>query len=340
MMLHRRRLAPLLLALLCLPLQLTAQQHQTAGNLQVYVTYPDDRAVSEQLKVELISGSSGTQVGEAYTDDRGRAHFSNLPAGTYQLSVSGQSIQATVSDMFDVEPRRGNQSLFVRVKPAGGNGGVNGPNAGSSPVSASDLKVPEEASREFDKATELIAKQQWQKAIERLNRALALYPAYAQAYTNLGVVYARLGEPDKEREALQKAIAANDHFAPAFVNLARMEVKERNYPAAEAHLNQATAADPTDVGTLALLAQVQLLDRHYEDAIANARKVHAMPHDSYALVHYVAARACERLNRLADAIVEFKLFLSEEPSGVRSSAARQEMGAVQKQSVAGEMNGR
>lgn len=338
MILYRRRLVPLLLPLLCLSLSRLAAQHQ-AGNLQVYVTYPDDRAIDEQLKVGLISGSSGTKLAETYTDDRGRAQFLNVGIGTYQMSVSGQSIQATVSDMFDVEPRRGAQSIFVRVKPVAENGEVNATKDGDHTVSANDLKVPEEASKEFDKATELIAKQQWQKAIERLNRALALYPTYAQAYTNLGVVYARLGESDKEREALQKAIDANNHFAPAFVNLARMEVKEHNYAGAEAHLNQATATDPTDVGTLALLTQVQLLNHHYEDAIANARKVHTMAHESYALVHYVAARACERLNRLADAIVEFKLFLSEEPSGARATAARQEMDGIQKQSVVGEISG-
>ncbi len=329
-MLHHRRLVLVLLPLLSLPLSQLAAQHQ-GGNLRVYVTYPDDRAPSEQLKVELISGSSGTQLAETYTDDRGRAQFVSVGVGTYQVSVSGQSIQATVSEMFDVDTRKTTQSILVRVKPAVADGEANATQAGNSTVSASDLKVPEEASHEFDKATKLIAKQQWQKAIEQLNKALALYPAYAQAYTNLGVVYARLGDSDKERDALQKAIAANDHFAPALVNLARLEIKDHNSAAAEAHLNQATAVDPSDPQTLALLAQAQLLDHHYEDAIATAGRVHGMSHSSYALVHYIAARACERLNRLPDAVNEFKLFLTEEPSGERATAARQEMVAIQKQ---------
>jgi len=329
-MLHHPRLTLLLPLLLCMPLSPLAAQHQ-GGNLHVYVTYPNDRAPSEQLKVELISGASGTQAAEAYTDDRGEIQFANVAVGTYQLSVSGQSIQATVSEMFDVDTRRSTQSILVRVKPAAANGEANARNAGGPTVSAGDLKVPEEASKEFDKATKLIAKQQWQKAIDQLNKSLALYPAYAEAYTNLGVVYARMGDSDKERESLQKAIAANDHFAPALVNLARLEMKDHNFAAAEGHLNQATAADPADPRTLALLAQAQLLDHHYEDAIATASRVHAMSHDSsYALVHYVAARACERLNRLSDAVNEFKLFLTEEPPGERATAASKEMAAIQK----------
>jgi tetratricopeptide (TPR) repeat protein len=232
--------------------------------------------------------------------------------------------------MFEVDARKGTQSVFVRVKPAEATEAktVKGEKA---TVAANDLKVPKKASQAFDKATKLIAKQQWQPAIDQLNKALALYPSYAEADNNLGVVYARMGDTVKEREAFQKAAAANDHFAPAFVNLARLEMKEHNFRAAEADLNKATSADPTDVRTLALLAQAQLLDIHYEDAIASARKVHALPHNSYALVHYVAARACERLHRLSEAVSELALFLREEPTGERASAARQEMAALQQQ---------
>jgi tetratricopeptide (TPR) repeat protein len=326
-MLHPRPVALLLLPFLCLVVcPLVAQR--PGGNLQVFVTLPDDHPSGEQLRVQLISGDSGVQVAETYTDNRGRAQFDRVGVGSYTISISGQTIEATVSDPFQVDERKTTQSISLRVKPISTD--ANRAGSGAS-VSAGDLKVPEQASKEFDKATKLMAKQQWPKAIDQLNKALAIYPAYAEAYTNLGVVYAKTGDPVKEREALQKAIVANDHFAPGFVNLARMEIREHNFTDAEAHLKQAAAIDPTDVPTLALLAQVQLLDHHYADSVANARKVHSMAHESYALVHYVAARACERMNRLADAIAEFKLFLSEEPAGDRATAARLEMNAIQQQ---------
>jgi len=323
---HRPRIL-LLLLLLALPLSPAAAQLKT-GNLHVSVTYPDDRVPDGQMKIGLINESNGNQIAQTFTNDHGQAQFLGVAIGNYQVTVSGQAIQTTQSETFEVDARRGAQSIFVRVKPAAGNSESK---ASKATVSASDLKVPEKASKEFDKATKMIAKQEWQKAIDQLNKALALYPSYAEAYTNLGVVYSRLGDSDKERDALHKAIAANDHFAPALVNLARMEMKENNFAGAEVHLRQATAADPTDARTLALLAQVQLLDRHYEDAIASAGKVHTMSHGSYPLVHYVAARACERLNRLSDAVSELKLFLTEEPSGERAAAARREMAAIQKQ---------
>jgi tetratricopeptide (TPR) repeat protein len=328
-MVHHRRVALLLLPFLCLQVFQAVAQLQT-GDIRVYVTYPDDRATSGQVKVGLISGSNGNQIGETYTNDHGRAQFLNVTLGNYHVLVSGQNIQTTESETFEVDARTATQSIFVRVRPAAENDRPNATRPGSATVSASDLMVSKKASQEFDKATKLIAKQEWKKAIDQLHKALALYPAYAEAYNNLGVVYARLGDSVKEREALQKAIAVNDHFAPAFVNLARLEMKEHNFAAAEADLNKATSADPADARTLALLAQAQLLDVHYEDAITSAHKVHSMSHAPYALVHYIAARACERLNRLSDAVSELKLFLTEEPSGESATVARQEMAAIEK----------
>jgi tetratricopeptide (TPR) repeat protein len=326
-MLHHRPLVLLLLPFLCL-LVSPAIAQTLSGNVHVHVTYPDDRAPGIQMKVALIG--DGNQIAETFTNDQGQAQFVNVAVGNYQVSVSGSGIQTTTSDTFEVDARKGTQSVFVRVKPAE-TADTKTVKGASATVAANDLKVPRKASQAFDKATKLIAKQQWQPAIDQLNKALALYPSYAEGYNNLGVVYARLGDTAKEREAFQRATAANNHFAPAFVNLARLEMKQHNFAAAEADLNKAASADPTDVRTLALLAQAQLLDVHYEDAIASARKVHSLPHNSYALVHYVAARACERLHRLSEAVSELGLFLSEEPTGERASAARHEMAALQHQ---------
>src|SRR5579864_2862926 len=212
------RLSLLLLPFLCLHPFEAAAQLQT-GNVHVYVTYLDDRATNGQVKVGLIGGSNGVQVAETYANDRGQAEFFDVTIGNYHVVVSGQNIQTTESEMFEVDARKGSQSIYVRVRPASEIDARRATGAGRATVSASDLRVSKKASEEFDKATKLIAKKEWKKAIDQLNKALALYPGYAEAYNNLGVVYARLGDSVKEREALQKAIAANDHFVPAFVNL-------------------------------------------------------------------------------------------------------------------------
>jgi tetratricopeptide (TPR) repeat protein len=148
------------------------------------------------------------------------------------------------------------------------------------------------------------------------------------AYNNLGLIYARMGDRTREREALQKALSITDHFAPAYVNIGRMDVATGDFPNAQAALNKATAIDPTDAMTLVLLTYAEFMDRRLDDAIASSRRAHRLqgPH---AFVHQVAARAFEQKRDTANATAELRMFLQEEPSGPRADIARRELTAVQ-----------
>jgi tetratricopeptide (TPR) repeat protein len=295
----------------------------------VRVTFTDGRRCDIPVRVQLMGGASTSPVAEGYTNDAGMTEFNNVEIGTYHLIVSGEGIDETDSGVFEVDNRKGSQYLYVAVRRRrdADQGASNAP--GAPTIGTADLKIPEGAAKEFDKATELIAKQDWKKAIDRLNKALTIYPQYSAAYNNLGVIYARLGDRNQEREALHKAISLNDHFAPAFVNLARMAIADRDFSVAEALLDKASAMDPANSQTLVLLANVELLERHYDQAIANCRKAHSLAQESHALVHYIAARAFEHENRPRDAAAEFRAFLKEEPTGERADAVRKELSDLQ-----------
>lgn len=308
---------------------LAAQIHP--ANIRVYVTYPDDRPPHEQLKLELLSGSTGTQMMEAYTDMRGTAEFANVAVGTYQISVSGQTIQSTTSDFFDVDPRRSSQTVFVRVKPAE-NG--NTETAGGSAVAVRDLNIPQAASKHFDQATDAMNHQDWQKAATHLSQAVAIYPKYVEAYTNLGAAYEHLNDPVHEREALEKATGIDGHFAPALMNLGMLSIIERKYGEAEDELSRASAVDPTNPQVLMLLAQAQLLNKHFDQAIASTEKLHALPHhEKYAKAHYIAARAYEHENRAAGAASQLQEFLDEQPTGPMADVVRRELVSIRGQAA-------
>lgn len=297
-----------------------------SGNVKIRITFTNDRHINSQVHVQILEGSS--VIAETFTNDSGMAEFSHIAVGSYHAVVSGESIETTDSGSFDVDARKVSQSLFITVKTLAETQNQQGP---SGPmVSAVDLNVPDNARQEFDKASDLIAKENWWKAADKLDRAIALYPNYASAYNNKAVVLGRLGKRAEEREALLKAVSLNDHFADAYTNLARMDIVDKNFPEAETFLNKAAAADPSNPKTMTLLANVQLLNRHYEDAIASCKKVHAGPlQEAHALVHYIAARAFEHQNRPADARTELQTFLKEEPSGARADAVKKELTSVE-----------
>jgi superkiller protein 3 len=195
-------------------------------------------------------------------------------------------------------------------------------------VALVDLNVPHQAQREFRQANELMMRQNWTKAIEKLHRATAIYPDYAAAHNNLAVAYERIGDEKQERGALETAIRLNDYFAMAYVNLGRLNLVANDFRQAEILLQRASALESTNATTLSLLAYAQFRDQHLDDALATTRKAHDMP-QAHAFAHRVAARVYEQKNQLGDASAELRTFLREEPRGARAESARQELTILQ-----------
>jgi len=272
----------------------------------------------------MLMGSGGP-VAEATANEQCEADFFDVPAGRYHLIVSGQTIADTDSGAIEMNPT-GSAELQVKLNRSS----ELGPNYGvpaSALVSASDLGIPARARKEVDRANELLGKQDWMHAEQKLRKAIAIYPACAVAYNNLGVIYGRLGDREHEREALEKAIGINERFALAYVNLGKMSIAAGDFAGAETALNKASGFDSGEPIALILLAYAELMDRRFDGAVAASRKAHTLdkPH---SLVHRLAANALEQEGQAGGAVAELELFLAEEPTGPRADAARKELVAV------------
>ena len=295
------------------------------GNLRVRLTQSDGHAITVRARVRLFAAGNTATFAESYCNDAGMVTFNSVPVGVYHLIISGEGLAETDSGSFEIDSRKSSQSIFVTVPDTGEGSGPAGGKAGAPSVSVKQLNIPQEARNKLNEATQLMVKADWAGAMERLNQAIAIYPAYAEAFNNLAAVQSRLGNWNQARESLQKATSVDDHFAPGFVNLGHLEEREKKFEAAETQYAKAVAIDPSNVQTLTLLCRAQLLDSHYDAAIGTAQRVHAMPHTSFAIVHYIAARAYQHENRTPEAIAEFKILLKEEPSGDRADAVRKEL---------------
>jgi tetratricopeptide (TPR) repeat protein len=195
-------------------------------------------------------------------------------------------------------------------------------------VSVSEFSIPARARKEFDKSNEALRKEDFKLALHRLNQAVSICPEFASAYNNLGVVFARLGDAERERQSLQTAISLNDHFALAYLNWGRMDIGSSNFADAESALRKAVSLDSSDPIALVLLAYSELMQGKLQGTLATSEEAHrlAKPH---AFAHRVAARAYEQQNQFDRAIAELKVSLEEEPTGSRADAARQELKTVQ-----------
>jgi tetratricopeptide (TPR) repeat protein len=282
-----------------------------------------------------MQGSSDTPIATTFTNDNGKADFRNVIVGEYHVVVSGPGIQTTASQSFEVDSRQVTQSEYVIVAKSQSDEGKTGASRRGT-VSASELMIPEKARKELDKANEAVARQDWKDAEKLLNKAIAIYPQYAMAYNNLGVIYARMNDPVHEQQALEKAVSLDQHFAPACQNLAKLYLRQKAYSKAEGLLDKGLSADPNNGEYLMLMADVQYMEGHYGASIDAAQKAHALPKAHPAMAHYIAAMAYQQQKRPEDALAEFQMFLNEEPDGPRADHVRSDMAKLKstRQSIA------
>ena len=170
---------------------------------------------------------------------------------------------------------------------------------------------------------------EWKKALEHLEKAVALAPQYATAYNNLGVLYDKMNDIPHEEEALQKAVSVDGHFAPALLNYGKLCLRQKNPVEAEALLQKAASASANDPEILMLLSYAEYMNRHFDAAISNALQAHSSGHDHSSFVHYIAARAYQQQNQQQQALAEFQDFLKEEPKGPRADQVRADIAKIQ-----------
>ncbi len=304
---------------------------ETLCTLRVDVEFSNNGTPAAGVRVELLQGLiSATPDQVALTNSSGSVEFDGLLPGHYRIEVSGERIEtAQTGDIHITNDRMfESQLIVVRTKTA-----ATAPPAGSArSVDVLDLNVPKKAFKELARGDKEVERKHWKKAAEHFQKALSIDPRYPAALYNLSVAYYWLGKPDQQRSALQQAVRIDDRYVPALVGLAHLDFADRNLPATRGLLDKAIAADPTNVEALALRVRVDFMQGQYEQVIADAQRVHGLPHQGYASVHYAAAAACQRLNRIPEMIAQLKLFLKEDPASPSAGHLRRIIAAAENHS--------
>jgi tetratricopeptide (TPR) repeat protein len=288
--------------------------------VQVRVIAENEQPIEEHTRVQLLRSDGIVPVAETLSSD-GMAQFPNVPPGFYILRVSGVTIEDAQTARFEVPAIAATTVQFVHVK-LNSVAGPAGAGSTQGTVSAYDLNIPKKAREEFTKGAESMQRTEWKKASAHLDKAVSIYPQYAAAYNNLGVVSMRLSDTVKAKASFQKAIDLNDTNGSAYLNLGRLYLMDRNFDEAARLIGKSLTMDRSSPEALTLLSDCELATGHYTDAIVHARRVHTLPHQRFAVAHLIAASAYERQGNSKDASAEYEQFLKEDPRSPRAASAR------------------
>ncbi|HYH00073.1 MAG TPA: tetratricopeptide repeat protein [Terriglobales bacterium] len=295
-----------------------------ASELIIRVVYPDDRSVPSHVSVQLMS-FGGVTVAQGFTNSEGQVTFANVKPGSYTAKISGADLEDTTTEAFVIDRSDPMHMEWVHVKRR-----QDGTQVGSTQpmISAADLRIPDKAKKEFNKGNESFVEGDMEKAIERYQKAVKIYPDYATAHNNLGAAFMRMQRRDEALEAFAKAAELDPNLASANANVARFHILANDGRAAIPFLERALSSSPGDAEVLVLMAQAQLMTQHFDEAVTYARKAHSLAHQKLPMVHLIAGQALQAQNKPDEARIEYEIFLKEAPDSPQVGKVRSVIGQL------------
>jgi len=262
--------------------------------------------------VQLLDAEGfSSALNEKITDSSGQVEFKSV-TGSHKVRIFGPNIHEYAAG-FQIGPNetRHEERIPVALKEA------TTPHLAGAPgtVPAVRLRIPSKARKRAEKAAEAFRNKRWAESRDGFQAAIDLYPEYDLAYNGLGIAASEMKDMDAARRAFAKAIELNPGYTEAQRNLARVLISQNKYDEALPLLKRSLEKEPSNAWALFNAAYAELQARKFEDALADARKVHLVPHAGLANAHMIAGYALQAMGQNDQAIEEFKLYLKEEPSG-------------------------
>lgn len=113
-------------------------------------------------------------------------------------------------------------------------------------VSVLALRAPKDAKKNFEKGTSLLAENKLPDAASSFEKALAIYPEYADAWLNLGKVQWQMGAKDAARESFHRSMDLDNKLVGPWQELGFLACDESKWADAVRYLDQAVRLDPMD----------------------------------------------------------------------------------------------
>lgn len=294
------------------------------GSISGKVVLPSGHPVNDRVRITLSSPEDPGAL--VYTDNNGGFSFNNLPEGTYTVEVlADRKLYEPVSENVRlIRSSRVNLMIYLKEK-------SKTPSSTGNVVSAAetDQQVPAPAKQEYAQATRLVNEGKIKEAIERMKKALAIYPNYLAARNDLGVQYLKLSRFDEATEQFEAAIEINPKAFNPRLNLGIVLIKLKRYNDAKEHLALAVAIDSSTPASHLYLGiagvetdDLEVAERELATAVSQGGR-------EYSVAHYHLARVSMKRGVRDEAIRELKSFLETAPTGEEAVRAKQLLESLQ-----------
>lgn len=262
-------------------------------------------------KVELRSPGSFDSFNFVMTDSEGNFIIPGVRSGTYDLVVSFDTAQE--HEHISVSP--GNSRFDVQL-PVRRNDLTNS----EGTISVSQLKIPDAARKEFQKAQQAFIRNRLTEARERVDATIAAYPNFPAALTMRGVLKFSGKEIESGLDDLQSAIKIDPNYALAYIAMGSAYNTINRFDDAIRVLNYGIALNPALWNAYYELSKAKLGIANYAEALTDADRA-ADLNNEYPPLYLVKAHAFMGMKQYENAIANLELFLARSPSGENADNA-------------------
>jgi Flp pilus assembly protein TadD len=177
--------------------------------IQGRVFFPSGQALTG-IAVKVRLEGTNTMGASTTTDQDGEFRFNSIAPGTYSVVVDGGKEFETAREPVNIDPSGTSSpitTITIHLRPR---------MDASNPAFA---RVPQAALDLYQKGTAAAQKGNSKSAVEFLSKAVAAYPDFPAALTDLGVQYMKLGQMDKAAETLETLVKLKPNDATAHLDL-------------------------------------------------------------------------------------------------------------------------
>jgi tetratricopeptide (TPR) repeat protein len=289
------------------------------------------RTSSLTIRIRLESAASGDLT--VFADTNGNFSFKNLNGGSYYVVIQdfeqfediresayiddpGNSNVGVSSTPLSSTPRIVNVPIYLQLKRNPEN------NMPPGVVSAELAKAPAAASELFNKAGRSARLGNDQKAIMELTQALGIYPEFALAFNELGVLYAKVGERSKAIEAFRSAVRFSPQAFTPRVNLGCSLVEVKNNEEAAQQLNEAIKLNTSSIQVFFCMGKAQMQMQNLQYAERAFTRALELSGGNHSKAHYLLGGIYWSEKRYRQAADELEKYLKLEPAAKDAEQTR------------------
>ncbi len=277
--------------------------------------YEGSQAV-EMVKVDLKK-LTGEVVATAFTRSNGEFEFNGLSPGTYYLVVEERGYEPIREPIEIIIGSRPGIMLFLK-RPLETSKGEPG-----ASVSAHELSLPRKARDAMQKGMDRLQKKDYKGGLAEFQRAVKDAPSYYEAYTQMGVAYAGLGQPAQAEEAFRKSIELSDSkFPEAHFRLASLLSDNQKFADADPLARRGLELDANAWQGHFELARALFGLNRFEAAEKSAQEARTR-NSGFPPLHLLLANIHIHKHDYPALVEDLNTYLKLEPNGPMSEQARQ-----------------